>query len=66
MFKYTYYVEVGVMWEKSRPPSNFRIFVTRMWAEHAKERRSYGESSLTIEEYFKNYKFWLKRVYRDV
>lgn len=54
------------MWEKSKLPSNFRIFVTTMWAEHAKERRSYGESPLTIEEYFKNYKFWLKRVYRNV
>lgn len=54
------------MWQISKKPSNFRIFVTSMWAEHLQERRGYGQEPLNIDEYFKNYKFWLKKVYKNV
>jgi hypothetical protein len=54
------------MWAKSKQPSEFRMFVTRMWAEHVRERNGYNEESLEFNEYFKRYKFWLKRLYQDV
>jgi hypothetical protein len=54
------------MWAKSKQPSEFRMFVTRMWVEHVMERRDYKQEPLSIEEYFKNYKIWLKKAYKDV
>lgn len=53
------------MWAKSKQPSEFRMFVTKMWAEHVRERNGYNEEPLEFNEYFKRYKFWLKRIYKD-
>lgn len=53
------------MWEKSKEPSSFRMFIIKMWADHAKERRGYGEEPLDFKDYFYRYKNWLKEIYKN-
>jgi len=52
------------MWEKSKIPGPFRVFVIRMWAENVRERKGYNDEPLDFAEYFTKYKFWLKEVFK--
>jgi hypothetical protein len=45
----------------------FRQFVMRVWFEHLDELMAWGQSvpNYTSEEYFKKYRWWLRREYRS-
>jgi hypothetical protein len=42
----------------------FRAWLSNIWMEHKEEHAEVGEVSLTLDEYFRRYKYWLKREYR--
>lgn len=43
---------------------NFRIWLHEIWLQNCDEHREYGQVTLTQEQYFQMYKYWLKREYR--
>ena len=44
---------------------NFRTWCREKWYEHIAELESYGQLlPYTQEQYFRMYKYWLKREYR--
>lgn len=43
---------------------SFRIWLYELWLHNCDEHRDYNELPFTQEEYFKRYKYWLKREYR--
>lgn len=45
-------------------PSNFRLWVQRLWYENCDEHQMYHEPKYSIQEYFQKFKYWLKREYR--
>lgn len=45
-------------------PSPFRLWCQNLWMANADERSEMGFDRITLEEYFKRYKYWLKREYR--
>jgi hypothetical protein len=47
-----------------RDPSAFRLWIQRIWMENREERLTVGEDPVTIQQYWDNYKYWLKREYR--
>jgi hypothetical protein len=50
----------------SMKQGSFRHWCTEKWYEHLDEMLSYGQKSdiTNSAEYFKKYKFWLKREYK--
>ena len=44
--------------------SPFRVWCQELWMANADERREMGFDRITMHEYFKRYKFWLKREYK--
>ena len=44
--------------------SPFRIWCRNLWIANADERNEMVFDRITLEEYFKRYKFWLKREYK--
>jgi hypothetical protein len=42
----------------------FRSWLRILWAANAAERADFGFDPITLQEYFKRYKYWLKREYR--
>lgn len=44
--------------------SDFRLWVDRIWQENSDEHFFWGEKAYTKQEYFKQFKYWLKREYR--
>lgn len=42
----------------------FRIWLIHIWMENKDEHAEMGELAMPLEEYFKRYKYWLKREYR--
>ena len=44
--------------------SDFRNWVKRIWLENSEERSQFRQLPYSIQEYWKQYKFWLKREYR--
>jgi hypothetical protein len=52
--------------QKSPPlPSEFRVWVNNNWVENTEERLIYGEKPYTIKEYWTDFKWWLRRKYRQ-
>ena len=43
---------------------SFRQWLHEIWMQNCDEHREYGEPPLTQEQYFKTYKYWLKREYK--
>jgi hypothetical protein len=43
---------------------SFRNWLHELWLQNCDEHRDYNELPLTQEEYFKRYKYWLRREYR--
>lgn len=49
----------------NRKSSDFRLWVNKMWYEHLAELESYKQPiNYTSYDYFRRYKFWLKREYQ--
>jgi hypothetical protein len=44
--------------------SSFRIWVQNLWMENREERLTFGDDPVTIQQYWKTYKWWIKREYR--
>jgi hypothetical protein len=44
--------------------SHFRNWVRIIWLENTEEHQIYHELPYTMEEYWKKYKWWLKREYQ--
>ena len=44
--------------------SPFRTWLQNIWMANADERSNMGFDRITLEEYFKRYKYWLKREYK--
>jgi hypothetical protein len=44
--------------------SPFRNWVQSIWIENKEEHLTYHENPYTIEEYWEQYKYWLKQQYR--
>ena len=44
--------------------SPFRMWVHNLWIENAEERLVYKENSVTQQQYWNTYKWWIKREYR--
>ena len=42
---------------------SFRQWLHEVWNQNCDEHREYGLPTLTQEQYFKTYKYWLKREY---
>ena len=47
-----------------REPSNFRLWLQRIYMEHKDEASNYGFEPCDAPTYFRMYKYWLKREYR--
>jgi hypothetical protein len=47
-----------------KPTTAFRLWVQRIWMENCEERLTVGQDCVTINQYWNNYKYWLKREYR--
>ena len=45
-------------------PSRFRLWVQRLWAENCEEHLTFGEQPYKMQEYWKKYKWWIKREYK--
>lgn len=45
-------------------PSPFRMWCQNLWQANSDERSEMGFDRITMQEYFKRYKYWLKREYR--
>jgi hypothetical protein len=48
-----------------RPMTAFRLWVQRIWMENCEERLTDGLDRVTINQYWNNYKYWLKREYQN-
>jgi hypothetical protein len=44
--------------------SLFRAWLQNIWLANADERKSFGFDPITLSEYFRRYKWWLKREYK--
>ena len=44
--------------------SPFRAWLQNLWMENKDEHAEAGELAMSLEEYFKRYKWWLKREYK--
>jgi hypothetical protein len=44
--------------------SKFHRWLHELWLQNCDEHREYGEMPLTQEQYFKMYKYWLKREFK--
>lgn len=44
--------------------SPFRHWLHELWLQNKDEHADYHESILAFDEYFRRYKWWLKREYR--
>lgn len=44
--------------------SDFRRWLRELWLQNCDEHRDYGELPFTMEEYFRRYKYWLKREFK--
>lgn len=44
--------------------SEFRRWLHELWLQNCDEHREFGEMILTQEQYFKMYKYWLKREFK--
>lgn len=44
--------------------SNFRIWVEMIWRENREERLVWHEDKQSLDQYFKKYKWWLRREFR--
>jgi hypothetical protein len=44
--------------------SPFRIWVQNLWMENREERLVFGDDPVTIQQYWKTYKWWIKREYK--
>ena len=42
----------------------FRTWLQNLWYENCEERMNWGSDKLTLSEYFRQYKWWLRREYR--
>ncbi len=47
-----------------RTASQFRNWVRNLWIENCEERLVYQQDPVTIQQYWKTYKWWIKREYR--
>jgi len=43
---------------------SFRNWLTNLYFENKEERFYWGNKALSLEEYFNQYKWWLRREYR--
>jgi hypothetical protein len=48
-----------------KDPSPFRLWVQRIWMENREEHLTFHENPFTIKQYWNEYKYWLKRKYRQ-
>jgi hypothetical protein len=55
---------VGLDHQNLRTVSPFRMWVHNLWMENSEERLVYQENPVTIQQYWKTYKWWIKREYR--
>lgn len=44
--------------------SPFRAWLADLYLQNKEERSDFGFDPITIQEYFKRYKYWLKREYK--
>jgi len=49
----------------NKQPSQFELWLQRIWFENKQEHDEFGEPTLTMQEYFAKYKYWLKRKFRE-
>jgi hypothetical protein len=47
-----------------RTASPFRIWVQNLWMENREERLTFGDDPVTIQQYWRTYKWWIKREYK--
>ena len=45
--------------------SPFRAWLQNLWMANADERREMGFGPISLDEYFRRYKYWLKREYKS-
>jgi hypothetical protein len=43
---------------------SFKDWLQDLWYENCEERMSWGNTKLSLSEYFQQYKWWLRREYR--
>ena len=43
---------------------SFRLWIEQLYYDNCEEHRIYNESVLTRQEYFTQFKWWLRREYR--
>jgi hypothetical protein len=55
---------VGDDLQSLRTASPFRIWVQNLWMENREERLTFGDDPVTIQQYWKTYKWWIKREYK--
>jgi hypothetical protein len=55
---------VGDDLQSLQTASPFRIWVQNLWMENREERLVFGDDPFTIQQYWKTYKWWIKREYR--
>ena len=44
--------------------TQFRMWVQEIWYQNRSEHEEYGELPYSLQEYWDQYKYWLKREYR--
>jgi hypothetical protein len=44
--------------------TDFRRWLHELWLRNCDERAEYGERRYTQEQYFQQYKYWLKREFK--
>jgi hypothetical protein len=44
--------------------SPFRMWVQNLWIDNCEERLVYKQDPITQQQYWKTYKWWIKREYR--
>ena len=44
--------------------SNFRVWCQNLWMANVDERKEMRFDHISMAEYFKRYKYWLKREYK--
>lgn len=52
--------------QKKKSQPSFRDWLRNIWLDNCAEHESYKELPYTMEEYFRKYKWWLRREYRHV
>ena len=55
---------VGDDLQSLQTASPFRIWVQNLWMENREERLTFGDDPVTIQQYWKTYKWWIKREYK--